>query len=373
MILDEDRSGTREGFEAALTRVAAHSDVHSLLVLAADGNDHTPANTDAILQRVGKPVYGGVFPALVSGREHFTRGTIVIGTRKPLRATIVRGLSDDTVPLDRQIVDAISSEIEHALLFVFVDGFARRIAGLVRGLFEEFGVENNYIGGGAGSLSMQQKPCLFTNDGMLQDAALLLRLEWPSGVGVAHGWEIVSEPLQVTSAEHTTIKSLDSATAIDAYRGIVEPVAGRPVEAEHFFDVAKGFPFGIRKLDSEVVVRDPLFLTPAGELVCVGEVPEGAFVHVLRGDAARLIDAARSARDLAQRSFPAAHAPRFQFVIDCISRSLFLGDRFGEELAAIDDGLPMVGALTLGEIANSGRDFLEFYNKTAVVGLIATS
>jgi hypothetical protein len=145
------------------------------------------------------------------------------------------------------------------------------------------------------------------------------------------------------------------------------------VEVEHFFDVAKGFPFGIRKLDSEVIVRDPLFLTPAGELVCVGEVPEGAFVHVLRGDAARLIDAARSARDLAQQSFPAAHIPQFRFVIDCISRSLFLGDRFGEELAAIDDGLPMVGALTLGEIANSGRDFLEFYNKTAVVGLIATS
>jgi hypothetical protein len=46
---------------------------------------------------------------------------------------------------------------------------------------------------------------------------------------------------------------------------------------------------------------------------------------------------------------------------------------FGDELVAIDDGLPMVGALTLGEIANSGRDFLEFYNKTAVVGLIATT
>jgi hypothetical protein len=60
-------------------------------------------------------------------------------------------------------------------------------------------------------------------------------------------------------------------------------------------------------------------------------------------------------------------------VIDCISRSLFLGTDFQRELAAIDDGLPMVGALTLGEIANSGRDFLEFYNKTAVVGLIATS
>jgi hypothetical protein len=373
VIIDLDRSGTLEGFRSVLTRVAADPSVQSLLVLAGDANDHTPANTDAMLRAVGKPVYGGVFPGLISGGEHIARGSIVIGTRRPLRATVVRGLSDATVPLAPQIADAVSVDSANALLFVFVDGFARRIGELVRGLFEEFGVENNFIGGGAGSLSMQQKPCLFTSEGLLQDAALVLQLEWPSGVGVAHGWEIISEPLKVTGAEHTTIKTINYESAIDVYRRIVEPVAGRRIEADQFFDVAKGFPFGIRKLDSEVVVRDPLFLTAAGELVCVGEVPEGAFVHILRGDATRLVAAARTASQRAQQAFPAGRTPRVRFVIDCISRSLFLGDGFGEELAALDDGLPMVGALTLGEIANSGREFLEFYNKTAVVGLIATS
>lgn len=373
MIIDHDRSGTLEGFHQVISRVAANPEVHSILVLAADGNGHTPENTDAFLRTIPKPTYGGVFPALLLGREQFSRGTIVIGTRRPLRATIVRDLSDATVPIAPQIADAVSLETVGALLFVFVDGFSRRIGGLIRSLFEEFGVENNFIGGGAGSLSMQQKPCLFTNGGMVQDAAVILQLDWPSGIGVSHGWEIISEPLIVTSAEHTTIKAINYEPAIDVYRRIVEPVAGRTVVPEHFFDVAKGFPFGIRKLDSEVVVRDPLYLTDDGELVCVGEVAEGAFVHVLRGDSRRLVDAARTARELSLEAFPAGKTPRCRFVIDCISRSLFLGDGFGDELAAIDDGLPMVGALTLGEIANSGREFLEFYNKTAVVGLIATS
>lgn len=372
MIIDIDRSGTLEGFEAVLQRVAAHPEVSTLLVLAADANDHTPDNTDAILARVAKPLYGGVFPALIYGREHFTKGTIVIGSKRSAHATVVEDLSVSAVDMSSRIASAVSADASGSLLFVFVDGFARRIAALVRALFEEFGVENNFIGGGAGSLSMQQKPCLFTNGGMLQDAGIILQLDWPSGVGVSHGWEIISEPLKVTAAEGTTIKELNYEPAITVYKRIVEPVAGRAVEAEHFFDVSKGFPFGIRKIGSEVIVRDPLFLTPEGALVCVGEVPEGAFVHVLRGEAARLIDAARAASELATAAFDRTRTPAFRFVIDCISRSLFLEDRFGEELAALDDGLPMVGALTLGEIANSGREFLEFYNKTAVVGLVAT-
>lgn len=372
MIIDIDRSGTLEGFEAVLQRVAAHPEVSTLLVLAADANDHRPANTDAILQRVPKPLYGGVFPALVWGRELLDRGTIVIGSKKPAHTTVVHSLSDPSQSLAAQVTDAVMQDAEGALLFVFVDGFSRRIAALVRALFEEFGLENNFIGGGAGSLSMQQKPCLLTNHGMQEDAAIILQLQWPSGIGVSHGWEIISEPLKVTAAEGTTIRELNYEPAITVYRRIVEPVAGKAVTTDGFFDVAKGFPFGIRKIGSEVIVRDPLFLTPDGALVCVGEVPEGAFVHVLRGESERLIQAARAAGDLATAAFDRTRKPAFRFLIDCISRSLFLEQRFGEELAVLDDGLPMLGALTLGEIANSGHEFLEFYNKTAVVGLIAT-
>jgi len=59
-----------------------------------------------------------------------------------------------------------------------------------------------------------------------------------------------------------------------------------------------------------------------------------------------------------------------ELFIDCISRVLFLDDSFPLELQAVHERqLPLIGALTIGEIANSGKDYLDFYNKTAVVGM----
>ncbi|MEZ5147376.1 MAG: FIST C-terminal domain-containing protein [Bacteroidales bacterium] len=60
---------------------------------------------------------------------------------------------------------------------------------------------------------------------------------------------------------------------------------------------------------------------------------------------------------------------RFILFIDCISRLFLLEERFREELAVINpEGLPVAGTLSLGEIANNKKEYLELYNMTAVVG-----
>ncbi|MFC2092297.1 FIST N-terminal domain-containing protein [Bacteroidota bacterium] len=74
---------------------------------------------------------------------------------------------------------------KHCLFFV--DGFSKRISSLIDSLFNIFGLEFNYIGGGASSLDMQQNPCFFTNNGLLMDSAVLALLDIESGIGVCHG------------------------------------------------------------------------------------------------------------------------------------------------------------------------------------------
>lgn len=50
---------------------------------------------------------------------------------------------------------------------------------------------------------------------------------------------------------------------------------------------------------------------------------------------------------------------------------LFLEDEFQKELNGVyNDSSLMVGVLSLGEIANNKKYYLEFYNKTAVVAKI---
>ncbi|MGD8452194.1 MAG: FIST N-terminal domain-containing protein [Phycisphaerae bacterium] len=372
MITRLDRSGSVEGLRRLLGDVADQPDVQSILVLACDQNGFTPQAVDSILAGVPVPLFGGVFPEIIYEREKLARGSIVVGLTERADVQVIAGLSDADADYESLIDDARMTG-DTKTMIVFVDGLARRIGALVDALFNVFGLQFNYVGGGAGSLSFQQRPCLFTNEGLVQDGALLATLDTPSGVGVCHGWTEIGGPYQVTESEHNVIQSLDWSPAFEVYRGIVEEHSGKSLTADNFFDIAKSYPFGIMKLGAEKIVRDPLMVQDGDALVCVGEVPQGSYVHILTGDVHSLVTAAGRALQLGEQCFQATPGRKATLFIDCISRALFLEEQFGRELEAVyQEGVPLIGALTLGEIANSRGDYLEFYNKTSVVGVLAT-
>jgi len=106
------------------------------------------------------------------------------------------------------------------------------------------------------------------------------------------------------------------------------------------------------RIDNEQIVRDPIQVNPDQSLVCVGEVPEGSLVYILNGNNDSLIQAANKAVQLCVDSFPPLETMGTLFMIDCISRVLFLEDQFDLELeAAHHQDLLLMGACTLGEMA----------------------
>lgn len=366
-----DRTGACEALAQLLAIGDADPAVGGMLVLACDDNGLTPQAVDPALRSTRKPVFGGIFPQIIHDEERLTTGTLVVGLPAVPRLALIEHASDSSVDLEQRLAGAFAQAAlgDGQSMFVFVDGFATRIGALIDALFNTFGLDINYVGGGCGSLSLVPKPCVFSNQGLVQDAAVIAWLDLPSGVGVAHGWQPISDAFKVTASQGNTIQTLNWRPAFEVYREVVEAHGARAFDDSNFFSIAKAYPFGIAKLGSEMVVRDPL-MRQGDALVCVGEVPAGAFVRILNGSPAGLLEAARRARDMAADAMGQRPAQAEVF-IDCISRVLFLEDRFALELSAVrDPRLPMFGALTLGEIANSGKDYLDFYNKTAVVGLI---
>lgn len=343
----------------------------TLLVLGCDRNDWPADELNALLARINTPVLGGIFPAIAMDNQQHEHGAIVLGLRERPQTARITGMSDPAANFEKQLLDQVDhwqGMDEEGTLVVLVDGLASRISSLVEDLFFVFGLENNFVGGGGGSLSFEQKPCIISSHGIEADVAVIIRLPRVSTIGVTHGWSSISDALEVTEADRNVVKTLNWQPAFEAYKAIVDAHSADPITREAFFDTAKSYPLGLQKIGGAMVVRDPLMVQNESELVCVGEVPQGSFVRVLNGNANSLLDAAREARRIV--STDPGNADGQLLLFDCISRALFLGPDIGQELSALTQGDTAFGAFTLGEIANSGKDYLEFLNKTTVLAKI---
>ncbi len=359
-------------FDLLERRVAAakQQGAKSVLVLAGDGTRWDADLVDPWLRAQTLPVYGGVFPQVLMGTQHSANALVTVALTEAPEVAVVTGLDHPRFDLCAPLAPLRAMD---APVLLLVDGLAPYIARFMEAVFDELGGGAPLMGGGAGSLSFESRPCLFTPQGMLKNAALLLTLPGPLGVGVDHGWTALAGPFLVTQSQGNRVLSINYRPAAEVYRECVEPRVGCQLDPDNFFGHAKGHPFGMERSDGSLLVRDPIIMDGT-TLVCVGEVPEQTALHVLCGTPENLIEAAARGTRMAtqQLTTPCNTA----LVIDCISRVLFLGDRFVEELQGVQTALaaanpqasPPFGMLTLGEIANNGQQCLEFYNKTFVLG-----
>lgn len=357
---------TVDELERAVAATVSASHVEGLMLFTAASDGRPGESVEHVLQKLDVPVFGGVFPELIYRGEKVTTGAVVCGLTTEPQVTTVPELSDP----DEEYAASLDPDLPvegYETAFVFVDAYATEVERFIESLFRTYSVEFNYIGGGAGSLEMEQEPCLFTNEGILGDSAVVAAVSPPLELGVKHGWQEIAGPFRVTDADGPTLKALDGKPAFSVYRDAVEEHTGEGLPRDTFFEIAKGYPFGVARIEGEQIVRDPFEITDDDGLTCFGDVPEGEFVHILEGEPDSLIEAAQQAKAEAQADEQGADT---LFFFDCISRVLYLEDEFDRELAHVRAAdTQMVGALTIGEIANDGSGHLDYHNKTAVVGM----
>ena len=326
-----------------------------------------------VLNAMNITFFGGIFPGIIHGTENTKAGCIIKKLPVGCQPFMVHGLNGDKFSVPNLLEDnKLDGKIT---LLTFVDGLTANIATYLQRLYHTYGNSVNFLGGGAGSLTLVQKPCVFSNEGIFQDAAVICPLMMEVSLGVKHGWEKLKGPIVATKTKKNIIHELNWRNAFEVYKEIVEEDSWKTFNDENFFDLAKGYPFGIIRENSEDIVRDPIAVDENGSMICVGEVPENTVLYILKGKNETLINSATIAveESIAKVQQEVQHT----LIIDCISRTLFLENEFTKELEAIcnsvknqnGESIPQ-GVLSLGEISSNGEGFLEFYNKTLVIGAL---
>ena len=313
---------------------------------------------------------GGVFPGVIYGDKHYDEGAVIVVLPALETPFLVRGLDNHDFLLPEFGRKIKRPRRKKYTAIILVDAWASFISHFLSETYNQLGDSFRYFGGGAGSLKFKSKPCIFTTDGQFRNAALVIFTTLKSTLGVRHGWERLTGPIVANDTRNHIISELNWARALDVYRDSVESHSGKKITAKNFPQVSMEYPFGIYKEGNEDVVRDPIAVNKKGELICVGEVPENTALYVLHGEKETLLEAAgQAARDCMKRKRKEITCC---LVADCVSRSLFLGDEFHEELEIVRNVLqPCIphGILSIGEIASHGEAYLEFFNKTIVVGV----
>lgn len=326
-------------------------------------------NVSPLFKEIGVPVFGGVFPGVIYGDSWYKEGVVGCSIRRPFSLQIVRNLGCFEGLSEGKVNGSTKT------FLIIVDGMASNISSFLGMLYETHIGQVSFIGGGAGRLMLDRKPVLFTEEEYFTDGALVIEMQSPVGVGVNHGWELMFGPLVANRTLGNVLIELNWQPAFINYRQILEERFGLNITAENFFEIAKQYPFGMVKMDETIVVRDPLKLDDHNSIILVGEVPENSVLMILKGNSPNLIKAAGEAASTALVRFKeqTGNTGRGALVINCISRALYLGDDMARELRTIRSNIPsnlcVFGFLSLGEIASCENKYVEFYNKTTVIGV----
>jgi hypothetical protein len=284
-----------------------------------------------------------------------------------------RGIKSDARGAAGSIVEAFEGLDQnpgrHRSALVMADALAGHTDALVEELTVRTGGNYRFFGGGAGDDGKFEKTHVFAGRQAHSDAAVGLEIlsEKPLGIGVAHGWQPVGDPLRVTEANGARLISLNGAPAVEAFFAHAERTRQR-------LDVESPLPFflhnvlGIKSMDG-YRLRAPLAIGKDGALDCAAAVPEGALVHIMQTTERSAVEAGRKATRSALAALGGLR-PAGAFVFDCVATRLRLGDAFDDQLSACGFELGpggFVGCNTYGQIARAEGQFGGFHNCTAVV------
>jgi hypothetical protein len=333
-----------------------------LMIFAAD---KSASEIDEVIEYLNKrevKFFGGIYAGLLVGEKYLREGYIVNKLEVEYSGLVLPYLMRYKAQL---------SPSEDYTAIVLVDGVSSQMKDLTDTIYNKMGDTVKYVGGGAGFYDLSQRPCIFDNKGKYEDAAYVCIVKSKLNLAVKHGWKKLQGPFTVEESRGNILSKLNNYDAFDIYRDVIEEERRITLYKEDFFAYAKDHPFGVvQKGKSDLVVRDPIALNENYEIVCVADIPENSEVYILQGDINSLLSSSLQIAEQCAANAPENYKP---FLFDCISRAMFMEDRFEEELHNIQSKLKTVveGTLSIGEISSGTNGGIQIHNKSTIIGILA--
>ena len=138
--------------EHQLRCLVANPRIQAVLLMIPAENQYPREDLNALLQSLSKPVFGGFFPRVLWNQEQHEKGCVLLALSCEVQLTILDEQQLAGSRLEAALPDITGIEGGHkATLFAFVDGLSSHIGKLMGALFNQYGLELDYIGGGCGN------------------------------------------------------------------------------------------------------------------------------------------------------------------------------------------------------------------------------
>lgn len=295
--------------------------------------------------------------------------------------SFAQGLAQDPISTAEKFAKnmQIKGQMETPLVcFTFPDGLATNGSAILKGIINTFGSQSTIVGGSAADDFQFKKTCQYSGTSVLTNSITGMGLygKFNYGIGVRHGWIPIGTSRVVTKSQSNVLQELDGKPAIAIYEDQFGKDKTQQKPGIPFANLAITYPLGVALPGQrEFLIRDPLDVTPSGEIICTADIPVGSEVYIMIGSREEAIAASREAAGQALMQLN-GKKPKAAFLFSSVARKKLLmnkrKDDINEVKAVIGESVPLIGFYTYGEQAPSlPHSACSFHNETNVVFLLA--
>jgi len=239
---------------------------------------------------------------------------------------------------------------------IFFDGLSEKGPLLLRGFKESFGQFSSIVGGGSFDSFHFTKTYQFFNHDVMTDSACALMLGGQIAVGLSsqHGWKPLGKPRVIEKAEKNIIRKINGKKAISLYEEFLGEQS-TSLFLNRLNRIRLFYPLGLLIEDQKkYLIQQVINVLDDGSLVCQGEIPQGAEVHIMIGNKDSCRQAAMQAAKEAKGAL-LGKTPELVLIFESAARQRLLSRSIVQEIQAVKevfgDNVPLFGLYTYGEFA----------------------